>query len=63
MISMKRRDEYAMRAFADLNVGMVEVGHEISENTGLKNFTKMLQKTLPAIPVRFLANPYPWQIL
>lgn len=55
-------DEYAMRACTDLSIGMVEVGHEVSENIGLKNFTKVLRKKLPEIPVKFVPNPYPWQI-
>ena len=55
-------DEYTMRACSDLNVGIVEVGHEVSEDIGLKRFTRILRQELPEIPAKFVSNPYPWRV-
>ena len=55
-------DEYPMRACLDMNIGVVEVGHEVSEDIGLKNFTKVLQEKIPVIPAKFISNTYPWKI-
>jgi len=55
-------DEYTMRALKDMHTGIVEVGHEISEETGLKNFAMDLQKKIKTIPVSYCPNDIPWEI-
>ncbi|HPP29319.1 MAG TPA: Nif3-like dinuclear metal center hexameric protein, partial [bacterium] len=55
-------DEYTMRALKDMHTGIVEVGHEISEETGLKNFVMDLQKKIKTIPVSYCSNDIPWEI-
>jgi len=53
-------DEYTLRALSDMNIGLVEMGHEKSEEPGLKNFTKDLKKRLQAIPVQYCENNIIW---
>ncbi|MCM8762337.1 MAG: Nif3-like dinuclear metal center hexameric protein [Candidatus Omnitrophica bacterium] len=53
-------DEYTMRALKDMNIGIVEVGHEISEETGLKHFTRDLQEKIKTIPVSYCSNDIPY---
>ncbi len=55
-------DEYAMRALVDMNAGLVEVGHEISEEPGLRNFTAALRKKTAPLPVYYCSNPLPWSL-
>ncbi|MCM8808913.1 MAG: Nif3-like dinuclear metal center hexameric protein [Candidatus Omnitrophica bacterium] len=47
-------DEYTIRALSDLKIGIIELGHEISERPGLIKFTEYLKKKLPEIPVKYL---------
>ncbi|MCD6408456.1 Nif3-like dinuclear metal center hexameric protein [bacterium] len=54
-------DEYSMRAFQDLGIGAVEVGHEVSEEPGIKVFTKDLKEKLN-IPVKYVKNSFPWRV-
>ena len=56
-------DEYTIRALSDLKIGIIELGHEASETPGLIKFTEYLQKKLPEIPVKYLKNTYPVEIL
>ena len=39
-------DEYTIRALDDLNIGIIEIGHEVSEIYGLIEFKKFLIKKL-----------------
>jgi len=54
-------DEYSMRAFVDLEVGAVEMGHEAGEEIGLRHFAALLQERLPDIPVEYAANLEAWR--
>lgn len=56
-------DEYTIRALSDLEIGIIELGHEVSETPGLIKFTEYLKKKLPNIPVKYLKNTYPIKIL
>jgi len=56
-------DEYTIRALSDLKIGIIELGHEISETPGLLKFTDYLKKKIPQIPVKYLKNTYPVKIL
>jgi hypothetical protein len=39
---------------------MIETSHVISENPGLKHFTRMLQENFPEIDFIFYENHIPW---
>ncbi|MCM8805038.1 MAG: Nif3-like dinuclear metal center hexameric protein [Candidatus Omnitrophica bacterium] len=56
-------DEYTIRALSDLKIGIIEIGHEVSETPGLIKFTQYLKKKLPKIPIKYLKNTYPIKIL
>lgn len=56
-------DEYTMRALKDMHIGIVEVGHEISEETGLKHFTEDLRERISPIPVVYCPNDTLYRIL
>jgi len=56
-------DEYTIRALDDLNIGIIEIGHEASESYGLIEFKKFLKKKFPGIPVKHIKNTYPVKIL
>lgn len=56
-------DEYTMRALIDMNVGLVEAGHEISEEPGLRKFTMALSEKVNPIPVEYCPNSIPWVLL
>ncbi|MCM8785978.1 MAG: Nif3-like dinuclear metal center hexameric protein [Candidatus Omnitrophica bacterium] len=56
-------DEYTIRALSDLKIGIIELGHEVSETPGLIKFTQYLKKKLPEITVKYLKNGYPVKIL
>jgi len=53
-------DEYSEYYVLDAGVNMIEVGHSVSENIGLKNFTKMLNQRFPEVKVIFFECPKPW---
>ncbi|MCM8829753.1 MAG: Nif3-like dinuclear metal center hexameric protein [Candidatus Omnitrophica bacterium] len=53
-------DEYTMRAMKDMDVGIVEVGHEISEETGLKHLARDLREKIKTIPVSYCPNGIPY---
>ncbi|MCS7179938.1 MAG: Nif3-like dinuclear metal center hexameric protein [bacterium] len=52
-------DEYSIRALDDLNIGIIEIGHEASETPGLIKFTEFLTRKFPNIPVKYIKNSYP----
>jgi len=56
-------DEYTIRALDDINIGIIEIGHEASESYGLIEFKKFLKKKFPEIPVKYIKNTYPIKIL
>jgi len=56
-------DEYTMRAMKDMHIGIVEVGHEVSEETGLKNFANALQEKIGKIPVSYCPNELPYTLI
>jgi len=56
-------DNYATRFAIDSGVDLIETGHEISENPGLKHFSKMLQNEFKNIEVVFYENKSPWELL
>lgn len=56
-------DEYTMRALRDMNIGLVEAGHEISEEPGLRHFTNVLSKKMKPVPVQYCPNELPCTLL
>lgn len=40
---------------------MIETGHEVSDNIGLKHFTAMLATRFPDLTIHFYANQSPFQ--
>ncbi|MFN4228067.1 MAG: Nif3-like dinuclear metal center hexameric protein [Candidatus Ratteibacteria bacterium] len=56
-------DEYTIRALSDLKIGIIELGHEVSETPGLIKFTEYLKKRLPKIFIKYLKNTNPLKIL
>lgn len=55
-------DEYTIRAMDDLNLNIIEIGHEASETPGLITFKNYLKKKIPDIPIKYIRNPYPIKI-
>lgn len=55
-------DEYTIRALYDLNINIVEIGHEASETPGLIKFKKYLKDKFPDIPIKYIKNSYPVRI-
>lgn len=53
-------DEYSEYYVLDAGVDMVEVGHSVSENIGLKGFSKMLKQQYPEVKVVFFECLKPW---
>jgi putative NIF3 family GTP cyclohydrolase 1 type 2 len=50
-------ENYAMRFARDSGIDMIETGHELSENPGLKHFADMLSGSFPQLEVIFYENP------
>lgn len=55
-------DTYGMHFARDAGVPMIETGHEVSENIGLRNFTERLRRDLPGLRAEYFENPRPWVI-
>jgi len=53
-------DSYGIRFAIDAGVDMIETGHEISENPGLRKFAAALGEHIPEIPVEFYENKPPF---
>ena len=53
-------DNYGIRFAIDAGVDVIEAGHEVSENPGLKRFAKDLALMLPELPVVFYENETPF---
>lgn len=50
-------ENYAMRFARDSGIDMIETGHELSENPGLRHFADMLAASFPQLEVIFYENP------
>jgi putative NIF3 family GTP cyclohydrolase 1 type 2 len=55
-------DDYGLRFSAECGISMIETGHEISENSGLQHFGRMLQERFPQIYVEFYLCQPSWQM-
>lgn len=55
-------DDYGFRFAAECGIPMIETGHEISENPGLKHFSRMLQERFPQIAVEFYECRPIWEM-
>jgi putative NIF3 family GTP cyclohydrolase 1 type 2 len=56
-------DEYSEYYVLDVGVDMIEVGHSVSENIGLRRFSKILKQKYPEVKVVFLECLKPWLTL
>jgi putative NIF3 family GTP cyclohydrolase 1 type 2 len=56
-------DEYSEYYVLDVGVDMIEVGHSVSENIGLRRFSKILKQEYPEVKVVFLECLKPWLTL
>lgn len=56
-------DEYPMRAALDLDVPLIEIGHERSLAPGLQRFTQMLANQFPGLRVAYYENQRPWTLV
>jgi len=56
-------DEYAMYYALDADVNVIEVGHSVSENIGLKKFVEKLKQDYPKIKIVFYECKKPWRSL
>lgn len=54
-------DNYGLRFAVDAGLDMIETGHEISENPGLRNFTKILAREFPDLEIYFYENAPLWE--
>lgn len=54
-------DEYAMCYAMDAGVDMIETGHSVSENIGLKKFAETLKQEYPETKVVFFKCERPWK--
>jgi len=53
-------DNYGIRFAMDAGIEMIETGHEISENFGIRRFAAELAERLPGIPTEFYENQSPF---
>lgn len=53
-------DEYSEYYILDAGVNMIEVGHSVSENIGLKHFSDILKQHYPDVKVVFFECLKPW---
>ena len=53
-------DEYAMYYVLDADVNVIETGHSVSENIGLKRFVEKLRRDHPKIKIVFYECKKPW---
>ena len=56
-------DSYGFRFSAECGVPLIETGHEISENPGLRHFAKMLQARFPELEVSFYECKPPCRVM
>lgn len=56
-------DDYGFRFGAELGIPLIETGHVLSENPGLRRFVGMLSERFPELPVRFYGSPPAWEIV
>ena len=56
-------DEYAMYYALDADVNIIETGHSISENIGLKGFVEKLKRDHPETKIVFYECEKPWRFL
>lgn len=56
-------DNYGLRFAIDAGIDMIETGHEISENPGLRHFVEMLTDAFPGLPVEFFENKLPFKLV
>jgi putative NIF3 family GTP cyclohydrolase 1 type 2 len=56
-------DSYGFRFSVEAGIPMIETGHELSENPGLRVFTKLLEQAFPDVSFQFYENTSIWQIL
>ncbi len=54
-------DEYAMYYALDADVDVIETGHSVSENIGLKKFVEILKQYYPEIKIVFFECKRPWK--
>lgn len=54
-------DEYAMCYALDADVNVIETGHSISENIGLKKFVEILKQHYPETRISFFECKRPWK--
>ena len=55
-------DDYGFRFSAEWGVPMIETGHEVSENPGLRRFSQMLQERFAEMRVAFYECAPSWQM-
>jgi putative NIF3 family GTP cyclohydrolase 1 type 2 len=55
-------DNYGFRYAAECGIPLVEISHEVSENPGLRRFTKMLAARFPDLAVSFYENTCPYTV-
>jgi len=56
-------DEYAMYYARDAGVCMIETGHSLSENIGLRRFAETLRQRHPKVKVVFHECTKPWKLI
>ena len=56
-------DEYAMYYARDAGVCMIETGHSLSENIGLRRFVGTLRQRYPEVKVVFHECSKPWKLI
>ena len=54
-------DSYAMGFAADSGIYLIETGHEISENIGIKNFSERISGELEDVKVSYFENKPPFR--
>lgn len=54
-------ENYAMHYAKDSGLDMIETGHELSENPGLRHFCDMFRQAFPQLDVFFYENPQAFQ--
>lgn len=55
-------DDYGFRFVQECGVSVIETSHEVSENPGLRTFSKRLQHQFPDLNVAFYENRCPWGV-
>ncbi|MFH1613743.1 MAG: Nif3-like dinuclear metal center hexameric protein [Planctomycetota bacterium] len=55
-------DNYGMRFCKEIGIDVIETSHEISENDGLRIFTKDLAAEFPTLDIKFFENKTIWSM-